>query len=108
MLTVAAGATAAAVAGGWLVGRAVTDQPLLPFTDPEPSATAALAPSPEEDEKEGQEVRFRNLTLWFPEDWTVHVIEDIEFVGFGPDHEAGKSWTTGSLPIPPATPAVRG
>lgn len=60
MLTVAAGATAAAVAGGWLVGRAVTDQPLLPFTDPEPSATAALAPSPEEDEKKDK--RFASAT----------------------------------------------
>lgn len=104
MLTVAAGATAAAVAGGWLVGRAVTDQPLLPFTDPEPSATAALAPSPEEDEKEGQEVRFRNLTLWFPEDWTVHVIEDIEFVGFGPDHEGREIVDDWIAAHPPGNP----
>ena len=103
VLTVAAGTTAVAVAaGGWVAGRAATDQPLLPFAEPEPSATAAPGPTPEPP---GQRVRFRNLTLWFPEDWTVRTVEDAGFIGFEETVLMVDDWV---VAYPPGQPACDG
>ncbi|MEY9215461.1 hypothetical protein NI17_014780 [Thermobifida halotolerans] len=111
-----------AVAGGWAAGRASAGLPVLPFTgaaeqstspdaEPDPTEAASSEAAPAEPapaasasaEPEGQRVRFRNLTLTFPADWTVTTFEDVEFSN-GSDPDQGSVTDDWMLAHPPGQP----
>ncbi|MFC3995781.1 serine/threonine protein kinase [Nocardiopsis sediminis] len=65
---IVAGVTATTVVtGGWIGGRLYTGEPILPLGAEEPAAS----PSPE---REGQEVSFRGMSVWIPDDWTAETV----------------------------------
>lgn len=70
---VAVVAAGAVVAGGYFAIEATRDttpdEPAVAASDT-PDARGTESPSPEEEEPEGQEVDFRNLTARVPEGWT--------------------------------------
>ncbi|GAB3446177.1 hypothetical protein GCM10027570_17210 [Streptomonospora sediminis] len=97
---VVAGITATAVvAGGWAVGRLLTDQPVVPVAqeDPspswepssEPARTSEPPPAPEQSPTPSdypQSVGFRSMEIGFPADWNVQRIQE----NFGAAGESGR------------------
>ncbi|MFC4561857.1 serine/threonine protein kinase [Nocardiopsis mangrovi] len=76
---IVAGVTATTVVtGGWIGGRVYAGEPVLPFGAAEPSASAS-------PEREGQEVAFRGMSIWIPDDWTAETVLDT----FGGPSEQG-------------------
>ncbi len=103
-------------ATAWVVGRLAADRPLLPTPEPTGAgiptdgaaptgAATAEPPEPSETAAEppGQRVRFRNLTLTFPEDWTVTRYEDAVFAN-GSDPAQGSVTDDWILAHPPGQP----
>ncbi|TDQ44584.1 hypothetical protein [Actinorugispora endophytica] len=117
---IAAGAAAVVVvaAGGWIAGRAVTGQPVLPTAATGPATGAGSGGTPDgtgpggapsgsaaasAPGQRGQEVGFRGLVLRFPEDWTVERVEDTVFLN-GSDPDAGQVVDDWMVAHPPGQP----
>lgn len=102
-------------AAGWAAGRLTAGQPLLPDPGPtgadsptgadtaEPPAEPSAEPSATDTEPPGQRIRFRNLTLTFPADWTVTLFEDVEFFN-GSEPDQGSVTDDWILAHPPGQP----
>ncbi|MDA8370395.1 MAG: serine/threonine-protein kinase [Nocardiopsaceae bacterium] len=84
---IVAGATATAVTtGGWVGGRALAGEPILPF-----GAEETAESQQQEQRPDGQEIEFRGLTLRIPDDWKAQTLED-DFYASVPEDAVTDEW----------------